>query len=172
MKNTVSPIKIAWAYDRDHRTHPFIKIAIETLLQQGFKVAVFDAGASSGGVDGYELNCVFHFPRRRAKRAEFEKKISHGLIENYCTKLKSRQAKLKKRRQHTVQRRILAHLENLLKRINKWRLVFNEFYLFNVFPAVCYIRSVFAIAIRRPQIVIATRPSAAIPAAIAAKLLG
>jgi glycosyltransferase involved in cell wall biosynthesis len=179
------PRRVIWAYDREHTLHPFIVLGLKTLVEAGWTATVVSADKAAEGAP-YRSFDAFSFDRRvkRYVHVVFEVR---GKLEKDAIQVKRAREKLARRLAETEPDRVLRGLKRLrfqLKEralfvwhesIQGWRAVLKwaaNLRRLTIDTWVIYLRGFARLMALEGEVMIASRPEAAVWACIAARLRG
>ncbi len=180
------PLRVIWAYDREHTLHPFIVLGLNTLAEAGFEATVVSADKAEGAA--YRSFDDFSFAERVRKfqhlvhkvRLDLEKvAVRHALAAEKARKpiRWAAEGKVKpptpKERRRLLRRALWEDLQ--VNAIQAWRAVLKEYgnvRRLNWDTWAIYLKGFRRLMSLEGDVMIASRPEAAFWAAITAKLKG
>ena len=179
------PRRVIWAYDREHTLHPFIVLGLKTLVEAGWTAAVVSADKAARRAP-YQSFDDFSF-ERRVKRYMHVVFDVRGKLEKDAIQVKRARERLARRLAETSPDRVLQGAKRLRfqakeralfvrhEAIQGWRAVLK--WAANVRRQTVdtwdvYLRGFFRLLSLKGEVMIASRPEAAVWACLAAKLRG
>ena len=181
--STSRPRRVIWAYDREHMLHPFIVMGLNTLVDAGFEATVVSADKAKGA--RYRSYDAFSFAKRVKNfqhvvfgiRARLEEQaVLHWRAHEQLRKKIDfdRKGKLKPAQRRQIRRQMLR--ERIIQEaIMAWRVVLKTYANWrrlNYDTWLIYLRGFRRLAGLKADVMIASRPEAAVWACICAKLRG
>ena len=177
--------RVIWAYDREHTLHPFIVLGLKTLVEAGWSATVVSADKAAEGAP-YQSFDDFSFERRgkRYMRVVFDVR---GKLEQDAIQVKRKRERLARRLAETAPDRLLRGAKRLRfqakerafylhhESIQAWREVLKRaanLRRLTVDTWDVYLRGFWRLMKTPGEVMIASRPEAAVWACIAAKLRG
>jgi glycosyltransferase involved in cell wall biosynthesis len=177
--------RVIWAYDREHTLHPFIVLGLKTLVEAGWHATVVSADKAAEGAP-YRSFDAFSF-ERRVKRYMHVVFQVRGKLEQDAIQIKRAREKIDRRLAETEPDRVLSGLKRLgfqLKRralfagheaIQGWRAVLKwaaNIRRLTIDTWAIYLGGFFRLMSLDAEVMIASRPEAAVWACLTAKLRG
>ena len=179
------PRRVVWAYDREHTLHPFIVLGLKTLVEAGWSATVVSADKAGDGAP-YRSFDDFSFERRvkNYMRVIFDVR---GKLEQDAIQVKRARERLARRIAETGPDRVLRGLKKLRfqakeralfahhESIQGWREVLKRaanLRRLTVDTWDVYLRGFSRLLKVKGEVMIASRPEAAVWACIVAKLRG
>jgi glycosyltransferase involved in cell wall biosynthesis len=179
---TSSRRRVIWAYDREHLLHPFIVMGLNTLAEAGWDVTVVSADKALGAA--YRSFDAFSFERRVRNFQHLVFKV-RGELEQRAIKTEHARQKIQKkldregdripRRKRRSMRWDALKLEVAKRAIMAWRAVLKDFGAWRRLSYdtwLIYVRGFLRLLKLDGDVMIASRPEAAVWACIAAKARG
>ena len=185
MSMDARPRRVIWAYDREHALHPFIVLGLRTLVEAGWSATVVSADKAGKGAP-YAAFDDFSF-ERRVKRYMHVIFDVRGKLEKDAIEIKRARQRLERRLAETAPDRLLVGLKRLRfmakerwlylhhESIQGWREVLKRtanFRRLTVDTWAVYLRGFLKLMTTPGEVMIASRPEAAIWACLAARLRG
>lgn len=160
------PQRVVWAYDREHLQHPFIVMSLNSLLGAGFDALVVSADRAPGAA--YASDDAFSFAVRTRRWLYLTVDVRQRLKQKIVEAAAARDAASKAGRGLEARRR------DLLRRWYEWRrervVKRAELFRDTIDTWIPYLQGFGALLRARGDVMVATRPEAAIWACAAAKL--
>ena len=185
MSMDARPRRVIWAYDREHALHPFIVLGLKTLVEAGWSATVVSADKAARGAP-YAAFDDFSF-QRRVKRYMHVVFDVRGRLEKQAIDVKRARERLERRLAETSPDRVMGGLKRLRFQakvrglfmrhecIQAWREVLKRganLRRLTVDTWDVYLRGFFRLMTTPGEVMIASRPEAAIWACLAARLRG
>ena len=179
------PRRVIWAYDREHTLHPFIVLGLKTLVEAGWTATVVSADKAAEGAP-YDSFDAFSF-EGRVKRYQHVVHGVRGKLEKDAVQVKRAREKLARRLAETTADGRLRGLERLWfqakeralfawhEGIQAWRAVLKwaaNVRRLSIDTWTIYLGGFARLRSLEGEVMIASRPEAAVWACIAAKLRG
>ena len=174
--------RVIWAYDREHLLHPFIVMGLNTLAEAGWDATVVSADRAEGAA--YRSFDAFSFERRVRNFQHLVFKV-RGELEQAAIRTEHARQKIQKkldregdripRRKRWSMRRDALKLEIGKRAIMAWRAVLKDFGAWRRLSYdtwLIYVRGFARLLQLDGDVMIASRPEAAVWAYLAAKARG